>query len=259
VGKPLQINMQKIEEQRANGVVWKQIAKEIGCNVQVLQKKYKEYRVSQQPQPEPEPTLEPILEPIPEPILEPTLEPTPEPILESILESILEPAPEPIKTPTLVTVEEKKPTSKPWDSAYNPWTLDRLSLPKSHPGFHPIFIRKKDPDYVRMREEQGYQIADCYDYGLKPRESKGDKFKDSSPDRTIQRGDLILMELPHDLYLKRKEFKRMKAIKAQSRSVTEVERAKAELSRDGVDMKVAPESDHTSFEMPRTYTTTTRP
>lgn len=236
MGKPLQINMQKIEEQRANGVVWKQIAKEIGCNVQVLQKKYKEYRVSQQPQPEPEPA--PTLA---------ALEPTPEP------------APEPIKTPTLVTVEEKKPTSKPWDSAYNPWTLDRLSLPKSHPGFHPIFIRKKDPDYVRMREEQGYQIADCYDYGLKPRESKGDKFKDSSPDRTIQRGDLILMELPHDLYLKRKEFKRMKAIKAQSRSVTEVERAKAELSRDGVDMKVAPESDHTSFEMPRTYTTTTRP
>jgi len=236
VGKPLQINMQKIEEQRANGVVWKQIAKEIGCNVQVLQKKYKEYRVSQQPQPEPEPA--PTLA---------ALEPTPEP------------APEPIETPTLVTVEEKKPTSKPWDSAYNPWTLDRLSLPKSHPGFHPIFIRKKDPDYVRMREEQGYQIADCYDYGLKPRESKGDKFKDSSPDRTIQRGDLILMELPHDLYLKRKEFKRMKAIKAQSRSVTEVERAKAELSRDGVDMKVAPESDHTSFEMPRTYTTTTRP
>lgn len=238
MGKPLQINMQKIEEQRANGVVWKQIAKEIGCNVQVLQKKYKEYRVSQQPQPEPEPTLEPTL---------------------AALEPTLEPAPEPIKTPTLVTVEEKKPTSKPWDSAYNPWTLDRLSLPKSHPGFHPIFIRKKDPDYVRMREEQGYQIADCYDYGLKPRESKGDKFKDSSPDRTIQRGDLILMELPHDLYLKRKEFKRMKAIKAQSRSVTEVERAKAELSRDGVDMKVAPESDHTSFEMPRTYTTTTRP
>lgn len=240
MGKPLQINMQKIEEQRANGVVWKQIAKEIGCNVQVLQKKYKEYRVSQQPQPEPEPA----------PTLEPTL---------AALEPTLEPAPEPIKTPTLVTVEEKKPTSKPWDSAYNPWTLDRLSLPKSHPGFHPIFIRKKDPDYVRMREEQGYQIADCYDYGLKPRESKGDKFKDSSPDRTIQRGDLILMELPHDLYLKRKEFKRMKAIKAQSRSVTEVERAKAELSRDGVDMKVAPESDHTSFEMPRTYTTTTRP
>jgi len=223
VAKPFQkieIDMDLLVSLKDQGKSWQKIGKELGCSATTANKRYNKY-------------------------------------YQEMMEKN-KPHAEAIQTAAqLVTPDEKKTqTSKPWDSNYNPWTLDRLHLPKLHEGFHPVFIRKKDVDYVRMREEQGFQIANCYDYGLTPRESKGDKFKDSSVDETVQRGDLILAELPHHLWLKREEYKRRKAQKQQSRSRDEVERANAELKREGIDMKVTQEEEHTSFRTPETFTTT---
>ena len=219
------LDINQVLTMRREGISWAKISRATGYGVSTVIKRYKKYHAE----------LEANLESnIPE-----------EKAVEEAIKVVEKKVPPEVK---------KEQTSKPWKE--NPWTLDRLMLPKAHEGFHPVFLRKKDPDYIRMREEQGYQIANCRDYGLEPRQSKGDKFHDSSPDTSIQRGDLILAELPHHLWLKRQEYKRMKTAKQQSRSRDEVERAKVELARDGLDMKVTQEKEHTSFKTPETFTTT---
>jgi hypothetical protein len=97
-----------------------------------------------------------------------------------------------------------KPASKPWNANENPWALDMLSVVgkerRERSGFRLKWVA---PDMVAKRLQQGYVVANRKDYdGLRdvlPGE-------ESAAGSIIKRRELVLMELPIDLYEKRKEF-----------------------------------------------------
>lgn len=116
--------------------------------------------------------------------------------------------------------------TRPWDADENPWSLDLLRTIKRREGFHPRWVREDRVEYYLQRgykfaERQHY--ADMYD-GLPGEETQLDS--------KLRRRELILMELPDDLYLKRQRHMREKT---EMRSKTARDFAKGQAQRLGMD------------------------
>lgn len=99
--------------------------------------------------------------------------------------------PEDLPSPSEARHED---ATRPWDkpSSNVPWSMDLLRAPVSQKrkGFVTRWVTEMR---IPMREAQGYRIADPKAYGV-------------TPDRNgrISRNELVLMEIPDDVYDKRR-------------------------------------------------------
>ena len=85
---------------------------------------------------------------------------------------------------------EENTETAPWNASENPWNADKVKTAGRHKGFRPRFV----PLYrVDNKKTEGWVIAKASDYN------------ESSPDGTVRRNELILMEIPEGLAIQREK------------------------------------------------------
>lgn len=88
---------------------------------------------------------------------------------------------------------EGRPATKPWSrEETKPWRPDFMRLKSGKPGFRPRWVRK---DRVEQMVMQGWTVANRKDYD--PGEAQNVAQSDGLA-TTIERNELILMELPEE-------------------------------------------------------------
>jgi len=104
------------------------------------------------------------------------------------------------ETEIKTTVEEKKETSRPWNSDNNPWARDMLKTKSRRSGYHCRWVA---PDNIQKYLDQEYTFADQDHYKGVSDRVVGEEGK---LDTKVKRRELTLMELPLELKAKRDEY-----------------------------------------------------
>jgi len=123
---------------------------------------------------------------------------------------------------------EDEPT-KPWNADNNPWALDMLATKRKRKGFKCRWVPR---DGIQKKIDQGWKIAERRYYGGASAAMPGEE---SGEETLVRRRELILMELPNDLWEKRAEWLRHKTdLRTRSAVAIAKDQAKrAESESDG--------------------------
>ena len=100
-----------------------------------------------------------------------------------------------------------KPATTPWNDTDNPWSRDMLRLNKKHDGFRPKWAAKGEK--LDRLLDIGWKIADIKDYGG----TSAILGEEGQMDTTVNRREMILVEISEERAEQRTEFYAQKANK----------------------------------------------
>ena len=132
------------------------------------------------------------------------------------------------KDPVVDEAPVKKTPTRPWEKKHDAgkeWRPDYVRLAKKHPGFSARWTRR---DRVEIRTLSGWKVADPKDYGV-----DSINVLDSKPlGNYVQRNELILMEIPEEMYRQRKAAMEARIKAAQRSHKEDVKRELAAANRE---------------------------